>query len=235
MVMDEPQPIPFSETARQAVELARQTTPADERPRRPAVCWHWEEAKKQIGKRYVDCRIDNFQIQPGEFGQRQQSVVDQLRAYGLAMADAVPAGRNLILYGPPGTGKDHLTVGLTRRACALGFVVRWVRGCDLFSEARDGIDQQTRERDFVEQFTTPDVLVISDPVPVHGELTKAQSVLLYQIIDRRYRDLKPVWLTLNVASGQEAGQRIGEQTVDRLSDGGMVIPCEWPSYRRRKT
>lgn len=233
--MEEAEKPAFNEVAQQALNRKRQNVQEIADAEHRAACERaWKEVERQIGRRYLQCRVDNFTIQPGEFGQRQQAVVDDLRNYGLAMETAVPAGKNLILFGPPGTGKDHLAVGLTWRACSLGFTVRWVRGCDLFSEARDGIDQQTRERDFVEQFTKPDVLVISDPVPVYGELTRSQALLLYQIIDRRYRDLKPVWLTLNVASGQEASQRIGEQTMDRLSDGGMVIACEWPSYRRRK-
>lgn len=162
----------------------------------------------------------------------QAVVVDQLKTYAAEVAGNVKHGGNVILYGPPGTGKDHLLVALMREACKAGMSVVWVNGMKLFERRRDAIDTDIRERDILAEFSGPDVLAISDPVPPWGDLEKGQAEFLFRLIDRRYRDMKPVWVTANVADGKDAEKRIGAQVIDRLRDGGLALECRWPSYRK---
>jgi DNA replication protein DnaC len=42
----------------------------------------------------------------------------------LATGDFVKRRENVIMIGSPGTGKSHLSIGLGRRMCGLGFKVR---------------------------------------------------------------------------------------------------------------
>ena len=190
-----------------------------------------DEFLRQVGRRYADCRLENYNIQnPG-----QQEVVDQVLAYASNMPVEAKAGNGLVLYGPSGTGKDHLLTGLARVATEqYGVSVTWANGLALFSELRDRIGADQPEREFRRRFTKPRILYLSDPAPPGGALTEYQQAMLFQILDSRYREAKPPWVTMNVAGGKEADDRLGAPLVDRLRDGALVLHCNWPSYRKAK-
>ena len=81
-------------------------------------------------------------------------------------------------------------------------------------------------------WTAPSILSMSDPLPPFGNLTQFQMTTLFQILDFRYRHCKGTWVTLNVAKGAEADERMGKQLADRLRHGAMVLHFDWPSYRK---
>lgn len=215
----------------EAVAARRKEQAAEDTKRKFAA--NWNGVKLAIGPRYVDCRVSNFKLYriPAELA-RQQPVIDGLTAYGESIEKNIKAGRNVVLFGPPGTGKDHLLVGLAYAACSTGHSVRWINGVDLYADVRDSIDSQRNERELLNEFVLPDVLVISDPVPPWGGLTAFQSQFLFRLIDRRYRWRKPIWITANVADSAEASERIGAQAIDRLKDGALTHHCNWESYRK---
>lgn len=185
------------------------------------------------GRRYAECSFDNFEA--GTDAQRQ--IVDQLKSY---VRDAASiAGTNVVLFGPKGTGKDHLLRALaTASAYFHGIVPLWRQGVDLHENLRreafrdEGRSKLTLGDDPHDDEETTDVLWISDPLPPSGGLTEYQQAKLFGLIDRRYSDLRPTWITMNVADGSEAESRMGAQVVDRLRDGALVLNCNWPSYRK---
>lgn len=165
----------------------------------------------------------------------QRSVVDSVREYleGLIISlDGVTA-RAVLLYGPVGTGKDHLLAAMMRFACnSLNMRVVWRDGSDLFGEFRDNMRGGIEESKLLERFTGADVLAISDPVPPFGGLTEYQAGMFFRIIDRRYRDMRPTWITINVKDRAEAVQRMGASIVDRLGHNALGLCCNWESYRK---
>lgn len=175
--------------------------------------------------------MKNFRLSADKaVASRQRAVVDAVRAYGQSVEENIRQGRGIVLAGPPGTGKDHLLVGLMYAAVGAGLTVEWRNGMDLFGAVRDGIGNGTDERDMLDSLVRPDVLVLSDPVPPWGPLTQFQAAFLFRVIDRRYRDLKPVWVTTNT-SGDATDGKLGAALVDRLRDGAVSLVCDWPSYR----
>lgn len=192
----------------------------------------WAALTRQIGKRYAKCRVSNFQLsEDPAVAARQQGVIDALRAYGNEIEQNIKAGRGIVLDGQPGTGKDHLLVGLMYAAVGAGFAVAWRNGMDLFGQLRDAITNGTEERRILSELVKPDVLVLSDPVPPWGDLTQYQGSFLFRLVDARYRNLRPTWVTTNSPGGDDAKQRMGPQVVDRLRDGALCLGCSWPSYR----
>lgn len=186
-----------------------------------------------MGRRYADCRLDNFELTENRLHRpKQREVVGRIQGVVDAVDAEIDAGRNVALFGPVGTGKDHLLAAMVRAACMAGRSVEWVNGVDLFGDVRDAIDSEKAEAHLLSQWTAPDVLAISDPLPPWGPLTPFQAQILFRIVDRRYRDRKPVWITANFADGKEAGERLGVQVVDRIRDGAVQLYCAWPSYRR---
>lgn len=184
---------------------------------------------RQVGPRYRDATIRGFEIAHPE---KQRPVVDAIQAYGVNLPDEVTAGNGIVLYGPSGTGKDHLLIALARRAIGTYRMrVVWRNGSDLFMEFRDAMDSQRAETEMMRTYTEPTILFLSDPMPT----TDFQRGILLGIIDARYRACKPTWVTLNVADGKEADERLGSPIVDRLRHGSLACHCDWPTARKGRS
>jgi DNA replication protein DnaC len=201
--------------------------------------------RRLTGQRYRSCTFENFRFfgTPAERAQ-QQRMVEAVRTFATNLAADIECGRNLLLFGPPGTGKDHLLAAVLREVFKLGprfsdeGATKWTSGAELFASMRDTFDSKERtESRELGGWLHPAVLAISDPQPpfardARDELTKFESTFLLRVIDARYRDRKPTFVTLNGFNRAEAASRIGAQVVDRLGDDALVCFCNWPSYRK---
>jgi len=142
----------------------------------------------------------------------------------------VANGVNVLLVGPSGTGKDHLLACLVHAALAADVTVEWETGATMWLGLRQAI-QTGREREWIASLVRPWVLVLSDPIAPHSEVSQYDRSVLYAIIDQRYSKMRPVWLSINASSRAEAEQRLGVAIVDRLRHGALSLACDWPSYR----
>jgi DNA replication protein DnaC len=180
------------------------------------------------GKRYEGCTLDNFETRTAD----QARVVEALRRYAAAMPREVAAGRGVILFGGVGGGKDHCLVGLARVGIIdHGLSVEWRNGMELFSDLRRAIHDEVPEGRIVADLARPDVLILSDPLPPSGAVTEYQAAMLFRIVESRYNGMRPMWVSLNVKSSDEADRRLGAQTVDRLRHDALALYCGWESYR----
>ena len=189
------------------------------------------ECRKRLwesrGRRYERCTLENFLATTPD----QESVVRKLQAYRGVLAENVAAGVGTVLTGPSGTGKDHLIASLFEAALAARLTVRWTSGPKLFIRFRDQIGSEEDERRIIRQYTDPDVLALSDPMPVFGALTGYQAQILYEIADTRANALKRCWVTINAKDRAEAEGRLGPQIVRRLSGDALSLSCPWPPYQ----
>lgn len=180
-----------------------------------------------LGPRHRDATLDNFRPPNRE----AEKALEALRAYAERLEDNLAHGVGILLYGPSGTGKDHLLAALAKLAAAGGTWAKRITGPELFRLMRDAMaDGEESAR--LDRLKYPPVLILSDPLPPVGVLTPYQAAVLYELVDHRWQNRLPVWCSLNVASSQEADERLGAAIVDRLQDGALVIRCGWPSYRR---
>lgn len=192
----------------------------------------WGRLVRDRGERYAKCRLANYRAAT----DAQRAALEFLNDYATNIVERISGGVNVLLLGPAGTGKDHLQMGLCWWAVKEFRSVQWVNGTSLWVRFRQtfGDDAVDDEQDVIDELTAPDVLAISDPLPPRGPLTDYQASMLFEVIDSRYSRMKPTWVTLNVASREEAEQRIGAQVVDRLGHGALVVKCNWKSYRREQ-
>lgn len=113
-----------------------------------------------------------------------------------------------------------------------GLTVDWLNGLELYAEIRRLIGNERDEMAFLRPFRKPSILILSDPLPPKGDASPYNADVLMRIIDERYRAMKPTWLTMNVADGDEAERRLASAVVDRVRDGSLCLECNWPSHRR---
>jgi DNA replication protein DnaC len=138
-------------------------------------------------------------------------------------------GESLIFAGMPGTGKTHLAVGILQHLLpervghytAFMDMVRSVRGT-----WRKGSDRS--EADVLDTLGRVPLLVIDELGVGYGG--DSETTILFDVIDRRYRDMRPTILITNM---DRAGftQAVGERTFDRLTETARWIAFDWPSYR----
>jgi DNA replication protein DnaC len=187
----------------------------------------WTYLVRARGLRYAECRFNSYSAET----QKQTDVIEKLIAFGASIADHTKKGSGIILFGPKGTGKDHLMMSLAREAVIAHLKVFWVNGADMRGDVRDSTRNEELERDYASKLVKQNILWISDPLPVSGALTDAQQDRLFRILDARYSNLRPTWVTVNVSNREELEQRLGPQNADRLRDGSLALFCDWPSHR----
>jgi DNA replication protein DnaC len=181
------------------------------------------------GKRYATCTLESYQCT----NPLQKNIVRELGEYATLARATLDRGQNVILIGPKGTGKDHLLVALAKRVFMVtGEVPHWRNGVELLEQFHADAMEPKPWR-FGNPLTDSKILYLSDILPPSGSLSESKQSALFRVIDSRYSHLKPTWMTLNVADGEEAEQRMGAQVVDRLRDGALVLQCNWESHRKR--
>jgi DNA replication protein DnaC len=91
-------------------------------------------------------------------------------------------------------------------------------------------DSQRTEVDVLDEFGTVELLVI-DEVGVQSGTDNEQS-LIFDVLDRRYRDMRPSILLTNQ---DKAGFRgfVGDRVFDRLTETGRWVSFDWGSYRTK--
>lgn len=215
----------------------RQLPPAD-----PDRSCDW--LSEAVGRRYRDCTLGNW-IAGGLTGngsekanQAMNKALEQSKNYVKGFVDHIRRGQSIVFVGPKGAGKDHLMVGVLRGIIegygVASHKVRYIDGLSLFGEFRDTIKSNTTEQSVIEKHCKPDLLAISDPLPPTGDLSEYEQRMMLRLIDKRYRDCRPMAATINASDRAEVERRMGPQAADRLLDDAVVVLCNWPSYRQRR-
>lgn len=195
----------------------------------------WRDVIAQIGKAYAGATIDNFQFHGSpEFQRRQKLVLDQVRQFCARMNQNVANGCNVLFSGACGTGKDHLMVGMIREAIKAGcYELSWVSACEMFGDLRDAIGAKSvTQGEAIGDLYRPKLLIISDLLPINLPLTPYEAEMLFRLIDARHRRLKATWVTCNVATREEAVEKIGAKILSRLDDDALKLNFQWDDYRR---
>lgn len=200
----------------------------DEKRQRKAC---WDRLVADRGKRYEQCRLETFVATL----PLQVDAVQTCELYALNVREHYRNGAGLVLYGPRGTGKDHLLVAVAYHAIKeSGLRVHWENGVDMFAEVRRAVGNESKQtvESIVRMLSRCDVLAISDPLPPSGTLTEFQQEFLVRVIDRRYSNRLPTWITVNVANRGELETRLSAPIADRLLEWATTVYCNWPTHRK---
>ncbi len=181
-----------------------------------------------IPSRYIECDFGNYLVEvPG-----QQTALDVCRDYAEHFEERAREGSCLILCGNPGTGKNHLVSAIARTVLCRGRSVLYATAYDIIARIRQtwqrGIDNSS-EMEVIRGFAEAGLLIIDEVGKTFG--SDGERIHLFQVIDHRYRDLKPTIILSN--EGREGVEKyLGPSAFDRLCQNGGLLLFDWPSYRR---
>ncbi len=191
----------------------------------------WNGLVTRRGAAYANCWFANYEIA----NDRQRNVVAQLREYGNNVEDRVKNGQNIFIYGPSETGKDHLLMALARQAIRAGICVRWENGMRFYSRLRQAMAEGKADWEVIDDLLKPKVLWLSDPLPPSIKAVRDfQGESIFLLIDERRNHLRPTWITLNAKDMEQAEDRIGDQTVNRLTLNGLTLHSNWERYKDQR-
>lgn len=161
------------------------------------------------------------------------------------------SGFIVALLGDRGTGKTQAAVEVMRTAAAIAAgrnrrarersgapftdttPVVYAKALDVFINIRatyNGGDES--EKKVIEQYAKPMLLVI-DELQERGN-TAWEDRLLTHIIDTRYSSGLDTILIANL-NPEEFRKAVGPSIYSRIVETGMVIECDWPSFRKPRS
>ena len=138
-------------------------------------------------------------------------------------------GTVVVFSGMPGTGKSHLAIAIAQ-AIMCRHTALYTSAIDAVRMIRDtwrrGSDKT--ETEVLNLLAGVHLLILDEVGVQYG--TEAEQVNLFDIIDKRYRDLMPTILLTNQG---KAGLKtfLGDRSFDRLREGGIWVPFDWASQR----
>lgn len=160
---------------------------------------------------------------------------------------ADPSGheRNgLFIIGPCGTGKTHLAAAIANKLMADGIPVIFVTMIDLLAKikatfAADRVQTTANEADLMRLYKTVDLLILDDmgkELPTPWALAK-----MYEIINARYEDYKPIIVTSNYTADElvkrltppDGDPRTSLATVERINEMTYTTVLAGSSWRTR--
>lgn len=181
-----------------------------------------------IPPRFTDRTLENYRVS----NEGQKTALQIATRYADDLDAVLRVGRCLVFCGMPGTGKTHLAIGIAKRFIAKGYSVRYTSAMNAIRAVRDTYrkDSKQTEREVISEFANPDLVIIDE---VGNQLdTDAEKVTLFDLIDARYGQLKPMIVISNLRL-DEMSKFLGERAIDRLREnGGVAVAFPWDSHRQ---
>jgi DNA replication protein DnaC len=210
-----------NEESRAAEEKRRVAEQEEQRQRR----MEQRLSMSGIPQRFRDRTFDNF-VADTEPKRHALSVAIE---FASEFAGHSERGTTVIFSGKPGTGKSHLALAAAMVVMKSSTAL-YINALDLIRMVRDTWrrDSELSEVAALNDLTSVGLLVIDEIGVQYG--TDGEQVILFDVLNRRYRDLMPTFLLTNLG---KAGMKefLGERSFDRLREGGIWVAFDWDSFR----
>jgi len=182
----------------------------------------------RIPKRYSDRTLDNFRCEISD----QYAAIEKARQFSNKLNTAPNSGVGLILSGKQGTGKTHIACSIGREYARVGTVL-FLTTSELIRKIRETYrnDCSMTEQGVIDLMANYGLLILDEIGMQKG--TESEENLLFEVINKRYSNLKSTILISNLNTVQMQ-ELIGVRTIDRMKEGGgMLINFKWDSYRTK--
>lgn len=181
-----------------------------------------------IPLRFRGKSFDNFVADT----EPKKAALKKCQQFADNFADHYEGGTTVVLSGSPGTGKSHLALAIAQ-ALMHSTSVMYLNTLDAVRMVRDTWrrDSEKSESQVLDILGGIGLLIIDEVGVQYG--TEGEQVIMFDIINRRYRDMMPTILLTNLDKAGFA-EYLGERSFDRLREQGMWIAFAWESYRVKK-
>ena len=182
-------------------------------------------AQTAIPPRFIGKSLDSYRAET----EGQHKALAVCRSYAENFDRHARRGDSLILSGMPGTGKSHLA-GAILQAILPRHVGVYVTLMDLIRMLRDTWrrDSTTTESQLLQRLQDVPLLVIDEIGVQYG--TDGERAILFDVLDRRYRAMRPVILMTNLGK-EDLRTAVGDRVFDRLTEVARWVAFDWPSFR----
>lgn len=148
-------------------------------------------------------------------------------------------GKGLYIEGTNGTGKTHLAAAIALQLISREVPVIFRTGDDLLSDIKRTYEnREIRQSEVFDIYKNVDLLIIDDLGK--EQCTDWSMSALYNIINARYEDMKPIIITTNysadnliramVPKGMDDTKAVA--IISRLREVSTVITMAWKDIRR---
>jgi DNA replication protein DnaC len=176
-----------------------------------------------IPRRFVGYTFENF--------TRTKDNASNLEACLSFVENFKAEESGLIMLGDVGTGKTHIGVAICHKLCERNISCHVTTITGIVREIRKTWGGVGGEDAVLDMYLKYDLLLIDEVGSQYG--TDSEKIILNEIINARYEDMRPVIVIGNV-SGDELKEVLGARVVDRLKHNGVVLSFTGKSLRSKK-
>jgi hypothetical protein len=139
-------------------------------------------------------------------------------------------GVTVCLTGSRGNGKTQIGVDAIMQMTLRGRPALFVTAQRMFMTFKGAFDDGAKrtEVQVLDGFRRPALLVIDEI----GQRTESEweNRTFFELLNARYNDLTDTILTANLEPAKLM-ENLGLSLVSRMTEGGGIIACNWPSFR----
>lgn len=183
----------------------------------------------EIPRRFRGRSFENYRAE----GDSQVHAFTKAKAFAEHFPVAMELGASFVFCGKPGTGKTHLACAIGNHVMqAFGNSVSFITVFEVIQRIKATYGDSTKsESDVMRSFAQVDLLILDEVGVQFG--TDFEKVIITDIINRRYADMRPTIILSNLTS-DELSEYLGARVVDRMYEGGGgVLAFNWDSYRAK--
>ena len=183
-----------------------------------------------IPSRFAGASFDTYETTTP--AQRRVLVICQ--TFAKTWPEQMAKAGTLILTGAPGNGKTHLACAIASAVMAqFGATVAYGDVPDLLRTVKETYrrDSTRTERQALQDLVAPDLLIMDELGAQLG--TDHEKQLLFEIINRRYANLRPTIIVSNL-NRDDLEDYLGHRAKDRFDQMATVLAFDWESYRSRR-
>lgn len=190
--------------------------------------------KSNIPKRFKSLDINlinNSYHKKAEDNEKLKKTIQVVKAYLATYPERLKKGASGFFSGECGTGKTMLACMMVENIINQGYSAQYTTAWQMIQDIRQGYGKIEESISyFINEYINKSFLVIDEVGVQHG--TDDERILLYQVIDGRYNEVKPTIIISNSKNPVEDGY-LDLRTIDRLKEGGgFSITFDGESYRK---